>query len=126
MGKIRIGTLESEKAKLRKAMEEGDPKKIAESVARVMAADPMAMETLLYGTKLLPLILKLIKNKKRYGPYNSRAIKPMIEAEIRKIDKKLGKNLPQSYRKILVKSVMETLRKLWRKYEVIQRPKSKK
>lgn len=124
MTKKQAAKLETAKANLTKAMEEGDPKKIAAAAARVMIADPMSSNVFLYALALFPLLSKLVKDK-RYEPYPDNIIRPMVLAEIKKIKKKVGRPLPKHYREIVVKSFMFALRKPRRKNKAFQEAKEK-
>lgn len=124
MTRSRATGLKTAKASLGKAMEEGDPKKIAAAAVRVMAADPMSANVFLYGFALFPLISRLLKDKS-YEPYSDHIIEPVIIAEMEKIEKKVGKHLPTRYKDIVIKSFMHALRKQWRENKALYESKKK-
>lgn len=125
MTKKKTTKLETAKANLTKAMEEGDPKKIATAAARIMIADPMSTNVFLYAFALFPLLSRLIKDKS-YEPYADHIVRPAVEAEIEKIKGKVGKPLPSHYREIVIKSFMHSLRKQWRENKALYESKKKK
>lgn len=107
MAKGQLKKLTEARARLGEAMQEGNPKKIAEAAVRVMAADPMTTDMFMYLLRLYPLFSILIRTLREY---NYHSVRWMVESEMRKIDKQLNESLPKEYRRIIIKSFTHTLK----------------
>lgn len=108
----KVYDLEKARANLAKAMDDGNPKKIARAAAEVMIADPMSTDTFLYSLAICPLFADLV-NDKSHAPYNYHTIRRMVESEMQKIDRKTGKSLPRKYKSMIIKSFTSALKKEW-------------
>jgi len=104
--------LASAKAELKKAIQAGDPKEIARAVAKVVAADPKTTDVFLCLSRLIPLFTKLLKSR-RLRSLDARILRKTIKVELEKVEQNCKVKLSLQHRKIVVDSMIKTLRKIW-------------